>query len=266
MIAGPPEVPPAVPDTVKLLAQDGCAHAVWCNGLGGTTFEVHGTGGHRFIKWAPADTGIDLASEVRRLRWAARYTAVPKVLSEGRNAEGQWLVTAALPGASAVTSRWKADPHGAAVGLGKGLRQLHDTLPVELCPFDWSARRRIADASRRPRDGELRLADWPPKYTGFTVKQALRHVSDPPPVDRLVVCHGDACAPNTLLYGDGHLAGHVDLGSLGLADRWADLAVATWSTEWNYGLDLSDVLLTAYDVCRDQPRIDYYRLLWTLDT
>jgi kanamycin kinase len=24
----------------------------------------------------------------------------------------------------------------------------------------------------------------------------------------------------------------VDLGELGIADRWADLAVATWSTEW----------------------------------
>ncbi len=265
MIAGPPEVPAAVPETVKLLARDGYAQAVWCNEFGGTTFEVHGTGGHRFIKWVPADTGIDLSSEVRRLRWAARYTAVPQVLSQGGNAEGHWLVTAALPGASAVTPRWKADPHAATVGLGKGLRRLHDILPVELCPFDWSVQRRVADATRRARDGKLRPADWPPKYTGFAVEQALRHASDPPQVDRLVVCHGDACAPNTLLHGNGHLAGHVDLGSLGLADRWADLAVATWSTEWNYGLDLSDVLLTAYGSSRDQLRIDYYRLLWTLE-
>ena len=47
-----------------------------------------------------------------------------------------------------------------------------------------------------------------------------------PRIDRLVVCHGDACAPNTLLHDDGRFAAHVDLGSLGVADRWADIAVA----------------------------------------
>ena len=69
----------------------------------------------------------------------------------------------------------------------------------------------------------------------LTVAQALGLVAVPPPVDKLVVCQGDACAPNTLLSDDGHWSGHVDLGVMGVADRWADLAVATWSTEWNYG-------------------------------
>jgi len=67
------------------------------------------------------------------------------------------------------------------------------------------------------------------------VEGALRDLSKIPPVDRLVVCHGDACCPNTLLGPDGRWVAHVDLGQLGTADRWADLAVATWSTAWNYG-------------------------------
>jgi aminoglycoside phosphotransferase len=36
-----------------------------------------------------------------------------------------------------------------------------------------------------------------------------------------VVCHGDACAPNTLIAAEGRWSGHVDLGMLGTADRWA---------------------------------------------
>ncbi|SDH91989.1 kanamycin kinase [Sinosporangium album] len=44
---------------------------------------------------------------------------------------------------------------------------------------------------------------------------------------------GAARVPNTLLHADGAFAAHVDLDSLGVADRWADLAVAAWSTEWN---------------------------------
>lgn len=73
-------------------------------------------------------------------------------------------------------------------------------------------------------------AEWAPEHSTMSVAEAWELLVDPPPVDRLVVCHGDACAPNTLLSGDGHFAAHVDLGALGLADRWADLAVAAWST------------------------------------
>ncbi len=69
-------------------------------------------------------------------------------------------------------------------------------------------------------------------------------------MDRLVVCHGDACAPNTLL------------GALGVADRWADIAVATWSTRWNYGPGWEDLLLDAYGIARDDEGTDFYRRLW----
>jgi kanamycin kinase len=79
-----------------------------------------------------------------------------------------------------------------------------------------------------------------------------------------VVCHGDACAPNTLLDEAGHFAGQIDLGSLGVGDRWADLAVATWSTLWNYGPGWEPALLDAYGVTPDEARTRYYRLLWDL--
>ncbi len=83
------------------------------------------------------------------------------------------------------------------------------------------------------------------------ISRALALLADIPPVDRLVVCHGDSCAPNTLLTGDVRWSGHVDLGELGLADRWADLAIATWSSEWNHGPGWERLLLDAYGVPPD---------------
>ncbi|PQM49656.1 Aminoglycoside 3'-phosphotransferase [Mycobacterium talmoniae] len=77
-----------------------------------------------------------------------------------------------------------------------------------------------------------------------------------------MVCHGDACAPNTLLDEDGRCCGHVDLGELGVADRWADLAVATLSLGWNYPGQWQDDFFTAYGVEPDPVRIGYYRRLW----
>jgi aminoglycoside phosphotransferase len=50
----------------------------------------------------------------------------------------------------------------------------------------------------------------------------------------------------------------------GTADRWADLAVATWSAGWNYGPGWGDQLLAAYGVRDDPVRTRYYRLLWDL--
>jgi kanamycin kinase len=62
----------------------------------------------------------------------------------------------------------------------------------------------------------------------------------------------------------GAWSGHVDFGALGVADRWADLAVATWSVNWNYGRGWEELLLATYGVDPDPVRTAYYRLLWDL--
>lgn len=61
---------------------------------------------------------------------------------------------------------------------------------------------------------------------------------------------------------DGRWTAHVDFGSLGVADRWADIAVATMSLEWNYGPGWDDLFLEAYGIDPDPLRTTYYRALW----
>jgi kanamycin kinase len=84
-------------------------------------------------------------------------------------------------------------------------------------------------------------------------------VTESPPIDRLVVCHGDACAPNTLIDDAGRCCGHVDLGDLGVADRWADIAVAMLSLSWNYSGSWEGELLDAYGVDADPARIEAFQ-------
>ena len=105
-------------------------------------------------------------------------------------------------------------------------------------------------------------AGWDPLHHHLSAAEARARLLDAPPVDRLVVCHADACAPNTLVHDDGRWAAHVDLGRLGVADRWADLAIATWSTIWNYGPGYERHVLDAYGIEPDDERTAYYRLLW----
>lgn len=228
------------PDRVRELARGAALVPVWRNDYGGLTFR---TDDGRYIKHGPLNPESSLAGEAVRLEWAGRYTRVPHVLEVGADSAHEWLVTRALPAESAVAPRWVVHPAVAVCAVGEGLRALHDTLPADDCPFDWGVPTRVANAAGR----------------GIRIPEALR---EPPPVDRLVVCHADACCPNTLIGEDGSWFAHVDLGQLGLGDRWADIAVASMSTEWNYGPGWEDALIEAYGIDPDRERLSYYRELW----
>jgi kanamycin kinase len=257
-----PAIP--IPESVATIATGGPLRLVWENMLGGLTFEVGAEPERRFVKWSPKTACLDVGGEIARLGWAGAHLAVPAVLSTGSDDEGDWMVTRALPGLNAVSERWRADPTTAVVAIGRGLRAMHEALPIDECPFSWSAESRVALAHSRATLGLIDPNDWHEDHHGLDLAAALVRVSEIPPVDRLVVCHGDACSPNTLIADDGTCSGHTDLGALGVADRWADLAVATWSTVWNYGKGFEGLLLDAYGVAPDTARTTYYRLLWDL--
>jgi kanamycin kinase len=235
-----PTEPVAVPEQVRELARDANVEPVWVNGIGGVTFRADDA---RYIKFGPRNAETTFAGEAERLRWAGARAAVPRVLEFGADETHEWLVTAALPGETAVAPSWVPEPATAVRAIGAGLRALHDALTVDTCPFDWSAPSRFANAHSRG----IRIPD---------------ELYEPPPVDLLVVCHGDACCPNTLIGDDGRWSGHVDLGALGVGDRWADIAVAAMSTEWNYGPGWEEPLIEAYGVEPDSERLAYYRALW----
>ena len=61
---------------------------------------------------------------------------------------------------------------------------------------------------------------------------------------------------------DGRVLAHVDLGALGVADRWADIAVAAMSTTRNCGPGWERTLIDAYGIAPDSERLAYYRDLW----
>jgi kanamycin kinase len=122
---------------------------VWENEAGGLTYEV-GAGPDRcFVKWTPQASGIDLGDEAVRLVWAAPSTPVPRLLSQGLDEAGSWIVTAALPGHCAVDAWWKAEPRTAVTAIGEGLRAMHDSLPAGPCPFSRTGRPMLWPMSAR---------------------------------------------------------------------------------------------------------------------
>ncbi|MFE7507118.1 phosphotransferase [Promicromonospora sp. NPDC057488] len=243
----------------------------------------------------------DPVGEADRLIWAGTFTAVPRVLDVGRDAHGSWLLTEAVEAddavaTSAIEPRWRTLAQRSAIAIGMGLRRFHDALPTDTCPFIRTAELRVATlrgvglgpaagsatspvpaASAASRITALSTSPMPPAPSPANAATAPNAattpdrgrfpaaLADPPPVDRLVVCHGDATVPNTLLDSAGRFAAHVDVGDLGVADRWSDIAVTTRSVTRRYGPGLEPLVLAAYGVAPDPERTAYYRALWDVE-
>jgi len=70
---------------------------------------------------------------------------------------------------------------------------------------------------------------------------------------------------NTLLGDDGGFGAIVDAARVGVADRWADLAVASLRLDWNYGPGCQSTFFAAYGIEPDERRLAYYRALWNAE-
>jgi kanamycin kinase len=203
--------------------------------VGGLTFRA----GDRYVKWYPRTAGIDLGREKVRLEWISRRHPAPRVVEFGSDDVAHWLVTEALPGGHAVGDTWRARRREAVQAIATGLRAIHE-IPIQDFPSGWTS--------------EV----W--------VGRTPASIGPRPPLDQPVVVHGDACAPNTLISSSGEWTGNVDFGDLAVGDRWADLAIASLSLDWNFGEGHQAELFEAYGIEPDETRIDYYRALWHLES
>ncbi len=263
MLAGPPKEPVEIPDALMRYIDVQPYEFVWRNEIGGLTLRIGEASSSVYVKWMPRTLGADLSGEVARLRWAGAYVRVPTVLDVGFDEHGSWFLCTGIDAENAVSPRWLQDPKTATTAVGRGLRDLHDAFDAAACPFEWSIASRLRDIERRLKSGFYRHHEFGWDLFGLSVQEAIDELRAGPE-EELVVCHGDACAPNTLLDQSGHCVAHVDFGRLGVGDRWADLAVAAWSAVWNYGPEWEMNVYDAYGLEPDEAKIRYYRLLWEL--
>lgn len=195
---------------------------------------VSRSGEVRFLKIYELGQHVPLSYECDRMVWAASRLSVPRVIDYGCDDEYEWLQTAGMDGISAVDEGLRSEPARLVPLLGEGLRRFH-SIRWEDCPFH-----RLPTAEER-------------KVLGA-----------PPEPEDLVVTHGDYCVPNVIIR-DWRVAGYVDLGALGVADRWYDLAVGVWSVKRNMGPGWEDAFLEAYGVKRGPKLVAYYRLLYDME-
>ncbi len=229
------------------------------------TYRLEGPSGEiHFLKLAPTTHYPTPAEEARRTRWARGHLPVPDIVDAGVEGAVAWLVTVGLPGVDATVAQANSDAEGLVATLAAGLRRFHEA-PVQECPFDFRLTAALAHVRQRLNEGHIVPdRDFHSEFAHLSANEAVRILeSSRPRSEDLVVCHGDYCLPNILIT-DGEATGFIDLGELGVADRWWDLAVATWSLSWNLGPGYEELFLREYGVALDLKKRDYYRLLYDL--
>jgi kanamycin kinase len=221
----------------------------------------------RFVKVVRSGHHPTALDEAQRTRWAHTHLPVPDVIESGSDAVVDWLITTELAGVDATRHPLLAEPARLVPILARGLAAFHTGAPVEECPYDFRVTTSIAHARERVRLGITKPADLHPEHARLTVDAALAELDRlAPGSEDLVVCHGDYCFPNVLLDPRGEITGYVDLGELGVADRWWDVAIGAWSTMWNVGPGWENLFYESYGIEPDDRRIAFNRLLYDLSS
>lgn len=225
--------------------------------------------GSRYAKVvASADADL-LAAERDRVAWLeGSGISGPHVLDWRVTEHGACLITSAVAGVPAddlnATELALAWP-----SITDALVQLH-RIPLDLCPFDRTlddmmplARAAVAENRVNAEFLPQHLVDAPPRSILDSIEAELE-MRTAQERDEAVVCHGDFCLPNILIDPNSLLiTGFIDLGRLGRADRYADIALLlanareTWPGE-DAARRADQDFASRYGIALDHDRLDFY--------
>ena len=226
--------------------------------------------GDRFAKIVPTERRDELEAERDRIAWLAS-TGLPgsQVLDWRDEDDGCCLVTSTVPGVAA-----HAHPEAfrrSWPNICEAVRQLH-TVPVHRCPFGRRLVSMMALARAAVAEERVHREFLPVKLQRTDPHDILDQLEEELPLRleheaaEAVVCHGDLCLPNIMIDPDvGEVTGLIDLGRLGLADPYADLALLLSNSResWETELDAdraAAAFASHYGIALDPARLRFY--LW----
>ncbi|KAB2803097.1 APH(3')-I family aminoglycoside O-phosphotransferase [Brucella anthropi] len=231
---------------------------------GGAVYRLFGKPGAHdlFLKHGKDAVADDIADEMLRLRWLARYMPVPAVRQFVSRPGEAWLLMTAVPGETAYQVL-EASPNAQLAvvdALAAFLRRLH-TIPVSECPFNSDHCYRLARARERVDAGLIEEDDFDEERKGWTAEQVWDEMHRLLPLTfDTVVTYGDFSLDNLLMIG-GQVVGCIDAGRVGIADRYQDLAIL-WNCLGEFDPSLQERLLAQYGITDvDQRKLKFHLLL-----
>lgn len=195
------------------------------------------------------------------LAWLGQFLPVPTGVAYEVHRDQEYLLMSCLPGKPASDLECSEK---LIKGYANALRQFHEALPVDTCPFDYRINKLLDECEVRFARGLIDLDNLDEERRGWSAERLWRELQNSRPefTEDLVVVHGDYCMPNVLFDPDTlQLTGYVDLGRVGVSDRHHDLALAARSIAHNFGSQYIEVFFEAYGTTPNPELIAFYALI-----
>lgn len=157
--------------------------------------------------------------------------------------------------------------------LGDALKQLW-AVDVRDCPRRRDLDTELDEARARVEAGLVDISECEPSTFGeggfkgpYELLMWLE--ANKPEREELCVSHGDLCLPNIFINGD-KLSGLIDVGDMGVADKWRDISLLYRSLKHNFDGTFGgrvykdfdpDCLFDYIGVKKDEEKLKYYLLL-----
>ena len=206
------------------------------------------------------------------MRWLENKLPVPRVLCYEYDAERQYLLMSRMPGKMACDAYYLERPEELAARLAEAIRMLW-SIDVSDCPRSRDLEVELREARFRVENHLVDMDGVEPTTFGAGGFKDPEHLLDwlehNRPDYEPVLSHGDLCLPNIFI-DNGKISGFIDLGDMGIGDKWRDIALCYRSLRWNaegvYGGNVypdtrAETLFEALGIVPDLEKIRYYILL-----
>lgn len=206
------------------------------------------------------------------MRWLEGKLPVPKVLCYERDEEFQYLLMSRVPGKMSCDAYYLEHPQELLEKLTEALRLLW-RVDISDCPRNRDLDAELKEARYRVDHNMVDPNNVEPETFGpggFENPEALlAWLEAHRPAYEPVFSHGDFCLPNVFIE-NGEISGFIDLGAMGIGDKWRDIALCWRSLKHNfdgsYGGKICqdfdpDCLFDALGIEPDREKLKYYLLL-----
>ncbi|MBQ2667724.1 MAG: aminoglycoside 3'-phosphotransferase [Clostridia bacterium] len=217
------------------------------------------------LKIEPHSAKVDGAVEM--MHWLTGRLPIPQVIEYAVENGLSYLLMTRIPGEMCCSPYYMAHSDEMVGLMAEGLRMLWD-IDTAGCPRERTLQADLNAALQRIRNGRLSPDEL--SECGFETAEAMACWLEAHPVPyEPVLSHGDYCLPNLLLQ-DGQISGYIDIGGIGIADRYSDIVDCWNSLKNNFGGVFGgpvypdfdpDILFEKLGITIDPEKFRYCRLI-----
>lgn len=173
---------------------------------------------------------------IAAMGWMEGKIPAPKVLCHEIADGKSYLLMSRVPGVMSCDETYLEQPDVLMTALAEGMMLLWNT-DTAGCPQTRLLDDLLEEAKFRVEHGLVDLQNVEPETfseNGFrNPEHLLQWLLGNKPDSVPVLAHGDYCLPNIFLQ-DGELSGFIDVGDMGIGEKWRDIALCYRSLRHNF--------------------------------